>query len=60
MKEIRAEVSVRPSKRCLYSRTFVEFADFCECGRIVHSQNMNVLKLLLKPLARSQSSLMFN
>ena len=56
MKEIRAEVSVRPSKRCLSSRTFVEFADFCECGRIVHSQNMNVLKLLLKPLARSQSS----
>ena len=56
MKEIRAEVSVRPSKRCLSLRTFVEFADFCECERIVHSQKMNALKLLLKPLARSQSS----
>ena len=37
MKEIRAGVSVRASKRCLSLRTLVEFTDFCECEGIIHA-----------------------
>ena len=37
MKEIRAGVSVRASKRCLSLRTLVEFTDFCECEEIIHA-----------------------
>ena len=37
MKEIFAGVSFRASQRCFSLQTFVEFADFCVCERIVHA-----------------------